>query len=154
MRATQRIAAGTWSGEPADEVVIDHDHRHRRRLTLTTIQGKSVLLDLPSAVRLRDGDVLACEDGSLIRIRAKSEQLLEIHARDDGALLRIAWHLGNRHLAVQLLVDCIRIRADHVIAEMVEGLGGHAEPVEAPFDPEEGAYAGGHHHHEPRDKHE
>ena len=152
MRATQRIAAGTWSGEPADEVVIDHDHRHRRRLTLTTIQGKSVLLDLPSAVRLRGGDALVCEDGSLIRIRAKPEQLLEIHAPDDRALLRIAWHLGNRHLPVQLVEDRIRIRADHVIADMIEGLGGHAEPVEVPFDPEEGAYAGGHHHHDQSDQ--
>ncbi|HKM64210.1 MAG TPA: urease accessory protein UreE [Acidisphaera sp.] len=155
MRATERIAAGAWSGEPADEVLIDHDHRHRRRITLTTARGATLLLDLPSAVRLRDGDALAREDGTLVRVRAKPEPLLEIHAHDDGALLRIAWHLGNRHLPVQLVGNRIRIRADHVIADMVRGLGGHAEPIEAPFDPEDGAYANAsghhhdHHHHDP-----
>ena len=152
MRATGRIAAGEWTGEPADEVLIDHDHRHRRRVMLMTVRGRSVLLDLPSAIRLKDGDALACDDGSLVRIRAKPEALLEIHAHDEGALLRIAWHLGNRHLPVQLLGDRIRIRADHVIADMVEGLGGHAERIDAPFDPEEGAYAGGHHHRHHHDR--
>ncbi|HTC09569.1 MAG TPA: urease accessory protein UreE, partial [Acetobacteraceae bacterium] len=68
-------------------------------------------------------------------------------------LVRIAWHLGNRHLPVQLLVDRIRIRADHVIEQMVEGLGGHVEPIEAPFDPEAGAYAGGYQHHHNDDDH-
>jgi urease accessory protein len=74
--------------------------------------------------------------------------LLEIHARDDGELVRIAWHLGNRHLPVQLLGDRIRIRADHVIQDMVEGLGGHVDAIEAPFDPEAGAYAPGSGHHD------
>jgi urease accessory protein len=156
MRATGHIAAGAWTGEAADEVLIDHDHRHRRRITLTTERGATLLLDLPSAVRLRDGDALVDDDGTLIRVRAKPEALLEIHAHDEGALLRIAWHLGNRHLPVQLLDDRIRIRADHVIADMVHVLGGHAEAIEAPFDPEDGAYAGagagGHHHHHHHDE--
>jgi urease accessory protein len=78
--------------------------------------------------------------------------LLDIHAHDRNELVRIAWHLGNRHLPVQLLDGHIRIRADHVIADMVENLGGHVARVVAAFDPEEGAYAGGHaspgtHHH-------
>ena len=85
---------------------------------------------------------------------AQPEPLLEIHAHDEGELVRIAWHLGNRHLPVQLLGDRIRIRADHVIEEMVEGLGGHVDAIEAPFDPEAGAYAGGHqHHHDDDDGH-
>ena len=86
-----------------------------------------MLLDLPQAVRLRDGDGLALDDGGVVRVCAEPEKLLEIHAHDDGELVRIAWHLGNRHLPVQLLGDRIRIRADHVIEEMVEGLGGHVE---------------------------
>jgi urease accessory protein len=91
-----------------------------------------------------------------VRVRAKPEPLLEIHAHDDGELVRIAWHLGNRHLPVQLLADRIRIRADHVIKDMVEGLGGHVDDIEAPFDPESGAYAGGggHHHHHHDDDHD
>ena len=106
-------------------------------------------------MRLRDGDGLKLDNGGIIRVRAQPEPLMEIHAHDDSDLIRIAWHLGNRHLPVQLLGDRIRIRADHVIGEMVEGLGGHVETIDAPFDPEAGAYAttGGHHHHHDDDDH-
>lgn len=147
MRADQVVPAGSW--DPVDVVEIDFDHRHRRRIVLRTERGAELLIDLPQAVHLRDGDGLRTEAG-IVRVRAKPEPLLEIHAHDEGELVRIAWHLGNRHLPVQLLGDRIRIRADHVIAEMIEGLGGHVEAIEAPFDPESGAYAGGgggHHHH-------
>lgn len=113
---------------------------------LTAASGAALLLDLPQAVRLRDGDGLALPDGQVVRVVAASEKLLEIHAHSPAELVRIAWHLGNRHLPVQLLGDCIRIRADHVIEEMVHGLGGHAHAIDAPFDPEAGAYAGGHGH--------
>jgi urease accessory protein len=134
-------------------VLIDYDRRFRRRIVLSTVRGAEVLIDLPQAVRLRDGDGLAVESG-VIRVRAQPEPLMEIHAHGDGELLRIAWHLGNRHLPVQLLDDRIRIRADHVIGEMVEGLGGHVDLIDAPFDPEAGAYSGGgHHHHGDDDDH-
>ncbi len=139
--------AGSWAGDPADAVLIDFDRRHRRRIVLTTVAGAELLLDLPQAVRLRDGDALELEDGSMVRVTAQAEPLLEIHAHGPAELVRIAWHLGNRHLPVQLLGDRIRIRADHVIADMVHTLGGHAHALDAPFDPEGGAYAGGHHHH-------
>jgi urease accessory protein len=147
MRATSVLPAGSWS-DPIDEVLIDFDRRHRRRIVLTTQAGHELLIDFPQAVRLRDGDGLALEDGSVVRVRARPEPLLEIHAHDEGELVRIAWHLGNRHLPVQLFGDRIRIRADHVIRDMVEVLGGHAEAIDAPFDPEAGAYAPGvgHHH--------
>ena len=79
--------------------------------------------------------------------KRRPESLAEIHAHGEGDLVRIAWHLGNRHLPVQLLDDRIRIRTDHVIEAMVEGLGGHVDHIDAPFDPEAGAYAGGHAHH-------
>ena len=107
-----------------------------------------MLLDLPQAVRLRDGDGLALDDGGVVRVCAQARSRCWKSTRMTTArLVRIAWHLGNRHLPVQLLGDRIRIRADHVIEEMVEGLGGHVDAIEAPFDPEAGAYAGGHHHH-------
>ncbi len=155
MRADRVLPAGTWDPAQAiDHVLIDFDRRHRRRIVLPTESGQEVLIDLPQAVRLRDGDGLVTETG-IVRVQARPEPLLEIHAHDDGELVRIAWHLGNRHLPVQLLGDRIRIRADHVIEEMVEGLGGHVEAIEAPFDPEAGAYAagGGHHHHDHDDDH-
>ncbi|MGI4799427.1 MAG: urease accessory protein UreE [Janthinobacterium lividum] len=139
-------STGSWSGTVDDTVLIDFDRRYRRRHVLTTASGTEILLDLPQAVRLRDGDGLALADGRMVRVVAAPEKLLEIHAHGPAELVRIAWHLGNRHLPVQLLGDRIRIRADHVIEEMVHGLGGHAHPIDAPFDPEAGAYAGGHGH--------
>jgi len=152
MRARQILPAGSWDGATeVDRVSLDYDHRHRRRFVLTTEHGNAVMLDLPQAARLRHGDGLALDSGGVIQVRARPEKLLEIHTHQDGELVRIAWHLGNRHLPVQLLPDRIRIRADHVIADMVEGLGGHVDEIEAPFDPEAGAYAGGHHHHHHHD---
>ena len=156
MRADRVLPAGTWDPAQAiDHVLIDFDRRHRRRIVLPTTSGQDVLIDLPQAVRLRDGDGLVVETG-IIRVQARPEPLLEIHAHDDAELVRIAWHLGNRHLPVQLLGDRIRIRADHVIRDMVEGLGGHVDAIDAPFDPEAGAYASGaepHHHHDHDDDH-
>ncbi len=147
MRAETVLPAGTWDvAAEIDTVLIDFDRRHRRRVLLRTEQGREVLLDLSQAVRLREGDGLPIDDG-VVRVRARPEELLEIRAHDPGEMVRIAWHLGNRHLPVQLLGDRIRIRVDHVVEEMVRGLGGHVEAIEGPFDPEAGAYAGGRHHH-------
>jgi len=148
MRAEAVAAAGTWNEqEEVDRVLIDFDRRHRRRILLRTEGGKEVLIDLPQAVRLRDGDGLALAGGGYVRVCARPEALLEIHAHSPAEMVRIAWHLGNRHLPVQLLGERVRIRADHVIEAMVIGLGGHVDRLEAPFDAEAGAYAGGHHHH-------
>jgi urease accessory protein len=154
MNAVQILPAGSWDTKrEIDRVLIDYDRRFRRRIVLTTVLGGEVLIDLPQAVRLRDGDGLMVESG-VVRVCAQAEELMEIHAHEDGDLVRIAWHLGNRHLPVQLLGEYIRIRADHVIGEMVEGLGGHVETIQAPFDPEAGAYSGGgHHHHGDDDDH-
>jgi urease accessory protein len=160
MRRVHSIEPGAGAGAD-DAVLLDFDHRSRRRMVLTTETGKVLLLDLPRAVHLRDGDALRLEDGALIAVRAANEDLIEIHAHGTAEMVRIAWHLGNRHLPTQLVPGehggTIRIRADHVIAQMVEGLGGHWRPVSAPFDPEGGAYGGpstshghshGHSHHE------
>jgi urease accessory protein len=140
----------------SDTVRLDHDQRTRRRMVYTTEAGAAILLDMQRPVRLRDGDRLRLEDGALVLVEAMPEALIEIAANSTAQLVRIAWHLGNRHLPTQLLPGenggTLRIRHDHVIAEMVEGLGGDCQPVLAPFDPEGGAYeaAGGHrHHHDP-----
>jgi urease accessory protein len=156
MRASRVAPAGTWDqASEVDRVLIDFDRRHRRRILLATEGGSEVLLDLPQALRLRHGDGLILDSGGVVSVCARPEPLLEIHAHDDGELVRIAWHLGNRHLPVQLLGDRIRIRADHVIEAMVVGLGGHVDTVDGPFDPEAGAYAGAphHHHHDDDDGH-
>ena len=146
---------GTWSLAAAVGIVtLGSDDRHRRRVKLTTDAGEPFLLDLPKPVRLADGDGLRLEDGSYLLIRAAREDCVIVRCGDPAALIRVAWHLGNRHLPVQILADGILIRHDHVIVDMIRGLGAEAEPVQSAFDPEAGAYAGdayagnGHHRHD------
>jgi urease accessory protein len=127
----------------ADRVLLDHQARHRRRVTLTGRAGLAFLLDLPGAVQLRQGDAIVLEDGRFVLVDAAPEQLLEVTAESMPALLRIAWHLGNRHTPVELLGDRLHILRDHVLAEMVRRLGGSAREIEAPFTPERGAYEAG-----------
>lgn len=149
-RATTVLIPGEGRDqEPAGRLRLDHHHRHRRRLTLKTVEGETILLDLPSAVHLRGGDRLLLDDGAVLDVEAVDEPLLHITAGDTASLIRIAWHLGNRHLPTQLLGDALRIREDHVLEDMIRLLGGTVIHVAAPFDPEGGAYAGaaGHHHH-------
>lgn len=126
-------------------VTLDWDHRHRRRLQLTCDDGAQVLLDLSEAVALRDGDGLVLDDGGVIEVRAAAEPVCDVYA-GATSLTRLAWHLGNRHLPVEIRGDCLRIRDDHVIAAMLEGLGARIERLRAPFSPEGGAYAGHHDH--------
>jgi urease accessory protein len=128
-------------------VTLAYLDRHRRRIRLVSDAGETFLLDLRHAQHLADGDGLELDSGGYIRVRAAAEPVLEIAADDRAALLRIAWHLGNRHLPLQVAGDRLRIRADHVIAEMVAGLGGRLTELDAPFDPEIGAYAGPDRHH-------
>jgi urease accessory protein len=140
---------GTWPADAAvDTVTLAYLDRHRRRIRLAADLGGTFLLDLPRAYHLGEGDGLELDEGGYIRVQAASEPVLEIEAKDPPALLRIAWHLGNRHLPMQVAGNRLCIRADHVIAEMVTGLGGSVAGRNAPFDPEIGAYAGsGHYHH-------
>lgn len=149
MRASVVKPAGSWSAAAADSIVLDYDDRHRRRMAMTGTHGVSFLLDLPEATWLRSGDALVLEDGRLIEVVAAPEPLLEIRCADPLHLARVAWHLGNRHLPSQIMPKAIRIRRDHVIADMARGLGAQVREIEAPFDPEGGAYAegaAGHHH--------
>jgi urease accessory protein len=130
-----------------DTVTLAYLDRHRRRIRLVADSGEAFLLDLPRAYHLADGDGLELENGDFLRVRSAPEPVFEIEAADRAALLRIAWHLGNRHLPLQIAGERLRIRADHVIADMVTGLGGRITRLEAPFDPEIGAYAGVSHQH-------
>jgi urease accessory protein len=131
-----------WSEPPADTIVLDFDDRHRRRMAMTGTRGLEFLLDLENATALRGGDALVLEDGRLIEVVAAAEPLLEIRGTDPQHLVRVAWHLGNRHLPTQISAKALRIRRDHVIEEMVKGLGARVIEIEAPFDPEGGAYDG------------
>ena len=141
IRATQVRGQYHWSEPPADTVVLDFDDRHRRRMVMTGTRGLEFLLDLESAVALRGGDALVLEDGRLVEVVAAPEPLAEIRGSDPQHLVRLAWHLGNRHLPAQITARGLRIRRDHVIEAMVKGLGARIIEIEAPFDPEGGAYA-------------
>lgn len=145
IRATHIRGAHRWSEPPADTVVLDFDDRHRRRMAMMGTRGLAFLLDLENAVALRGGDALVLDDGRLVEVVAAPEPLVEIRCRDPEHLVRVAWHLGNRHLPTQITARGLRIRRDHVIEAMVKGLGARIIEIEAPFDPEGGAYAGGGH---------
>ena len=164
IRATQVLGQHRWTHAAADTVVLDFDDRHRRRMAMTGTRGLEFLLDLENAVALRGGDALVLEDGRLIEVVAAPEPLVEIRGADPLHLVRVAWHLGNRHLPTQIMPKGLRIRRDHVIEAMVKGLGARIIEIEAPFDPEGGAYAQashdhaahdhghhGHHHHDDHD---
>lgn len=134
-------------GDPADRVVLAHEDRRRRRLAMKGEGGLEFLLDLPEAVTIPDGAALILEDGRQIEVVAAPEEIVKITAKDGPSLIRIAWHLGNRHVPTELLGSQLRIARDHVLEEMVAGLGGNVSPMTAPFEPESGAYsAGGHDH--------
>jgi len=147
IRAMQVKPQHRFTDAPADAVVLDFDDRHRRRMAMTGTRGLDFLLDLENAVALRGGDALVLEDGRLVEVVAAPEPLLEIRGRDPHHLIRLAWHLGNRHLPTQIMAKGLRIRRDHVIEAMVKGLGARVIEIEAPFDPEGGAYAGAAHGH-------
>jgi urease accessory protein len=142
-RVIRRDAIG--SGEIVDRIVLDSGDRHRRRMAMRGVGGLAFLLD-PAV--LDDGDALRLEDGRLVWVEAAPERLLEIRAATDHALKRLIWHIGNRHIPAEIGPDALWIAYDHVLAAMVEGLGGTATPVERPFRPEGGAYAGGHAQHD------
>ena len=151
IRATKVLGQHRWTHAAADTVVLDFDDRHRRRMAMTGTRGLEFLLDLENAVALRGGDALVLEDGRLIEIVAAAEPLIEIRGADPLHLVRIAWHLGNRHLPTQIMPKGLRIRRDHVIEAMVKGLGARIIEIEAPFDPEGGAYAQASHDHAAHD---
>jgi urease accessory protein len=157
IRATRVLPHHGWDQAAADTIVLGFDDRHRRRMAMTGTRGLKFLLDLENAVALRGGDALVLEDGRLIEVVAAPEPLVEIRCSDPQHLVRVAWHLGNRHLPTQIMAKGLRIRRDHVIEAMVKGLGARVIEIEAPFDPEGGAYAGGGqatHHHSAHDHHD
>ncbi len=153
-RAHEVKTAGHWDeADAVDSITLDAHDRHRRRVVLTGERGTKFLLDLPQATALHDGDGLVLDDGAIVRIVGRPEPLIEIAAADTHELARFAWHIGNRHIDVQIVGDRLRIRRDHVIEDMLRGLGAQLSPVDAPFDPERGAYEQqghghdhGHHH--------
>lgn len=140
--------AGHWPKEKtAGSLTLDFDARHCRRIRLTADQGEDVLLNLPKAVAMADGDGLQLEDGRWLEVQAAAELMVEVRHQDPHQLVRLAWHLGNRHVPTEIRNEVLRIRPDHVIEDMLQGFGADLVTVQAPFQPEGGAYSGRGHHH-------
>ena len=131
---------GAWQAKAADTIILDYEGRYRRRIAMTGVRGTEFMLDLPDAVILRNGDALVLDDGKLVEVVAAPEELAEIRCGDPQELAEVAYHLGNRHITSQIMSNRIRIRRDHVIEDMARGLGAKIAHIDAPFEPDGGAY--------------
>jgi urease accessory protein len=141
-----------------DTVILDYAQRSVQKTTVNGIKGGMIEIDLREPARLRTDDLLVLDDGGLVEVVAAPEPLIEARGGDIGALSRLAWHLGDRHVPVQVLPNRIRARRDVAIEALLTALGAKLTVIEAPFEPEGGAYAlshrhdhHGHHHHHDHD---
>jgi urease accessory protein len=130
----------------APTLTLAFDERRKSRLAATLDNGEDIALLLPRGTVLRDGDVLVADDGGLVRIVAKPEAVLLVRANDTLTLTRAAYHLGNRHTPVEVGADYLKLEYDPVLADMLTRVGAMVEQVSLPFQPEAGAYGGGHKH--------
>lgn len=129
------------------ELVLPYDQREKSRLRAQLASGEEVAVLTVRGTVLRNGDLLKGDDGRVVKIVAASEATYRVECKTSHALLRCAFHLGNRHTQAQVGDGFLRIRKDTVLKDMLEGLGATVTEEQAPFEPESGAYGGGHHHH-------
>ena len=130
----------------AATLTLPFDGRCKSRLAATLDTGEEVALVMPRGTVLRDGDVLVADDGNLVRVIAAPQDVLVVHTHDVPTLARAAYHLGNRHTPVEVGADNLKLEADPVLEDMLKRLGAHVEHASLPFQPETGAYGGGHKH--------
>jgi urease accessory protein len=146
-RVVRVLAAGHGEGaRPLDSLMLKTGQRRVERGELAGVNGTRCVFDLSAPVVLRMGDALELEGGGLIDVVIEAEPLVEVRGRDLIHLARLAWHLGDRHVPVQMLANRLRLRRDAAIEALLAGLGARLTPIEAPFDPEGGAYAAAAHH--------
>ncbi|MDA1117091.1 MAG: urease accessory protein UreE [Proteobacteria bacterium] len=145
IKAKLKVAHGAYKVEVKGQLKLPFDSRQKSRLRTQLVSGEEVALLLPRGEILRGGDLVTASDGRVIEVLAEAEKLLHI---ESASLAKLAYHLGNRHVPVQVGQAFLRIAEDHVLEEMLKKLGAKVSRVEAPFEPEAGAYAGGHHQHD------
>lgn len=143
---TARELAPEGAQAPFDVARLPYDARWLRRAVIETAGGAQVLVDLAEARLLPHGCRLLLTDGRTVAVEALPEQLVAVRGDGPHHLMRLAWHLGNRHLPCQIEPDRLLIRPDHVIEHMLAHQGARLERLEAPFDPEGGAYGHGRTH--------
>jgi urease accessory protein len=134
--------------EPYGELVLPFDLRIRSRLRTCLASGEEVVLKTERGAILRGAEYIKAEDGRVVRVSAAPEKVMHVTCADQLELTRAAYHLGNRHVPVEIGDGFLRIAADHVLCDMLLGLGAKVQKLEAPFEPESGAYGGGHGHHD------
>jgi urease accessory protein len=150
-RAASVLAAADRHDRPViDTVILDYAQRSAQKITVTGVKGGAFEIDLLQPARLRTDDLLLLDDGNLVEVVAAPEPLIEARVADLAGLARLAWHLGDRHVPVQVLPNRIRVRRDAAIEALLRSLGAKVAMIEAPFEPEGGAYASshGHEHHD------
>lgn len=146
-RATSFLAAADRRDRPVvDTVILDYAQRSTQKSTVTSVKGGTFEIDLPRPARLRTDDLLLLDDGGLVEIVAAPEPLIEARVADVAGLSRLAWHLGDRHVPVQVMPNRIRARRDEMVEALLKSLGAKVTMIEAPFEPEGGAYASSHAH--------
>jgi urease accessory protein len=146
-RAINVLAAAARGDQPViDTVILDYAQRSAQKIAVTGIKGGVIEIDLHQPARLRTDDLLVLDDGGLVEVVAAPEPLVEARAGDVAALSRLAWHLGDRHVPVQVLPNRIRARRDATIEALLQSLGARMTMIEAPFEPEGGAYESSHRH--------
>lgn len=154
---TQRLDAEQLSDEQGQQLTAQHaagnylslnfDSRQRSRLKAQTQAGNMVGIDLPRTETLKDSCVLADSSGNLMQVFAAEQALTRVTTQGDGFLLmKAAYHLGNRHVPLMITPSALFFEPDHVLSDMLKRLGVHVENVNAPFEPETGAYQSGHAH--------
>ena len=156
-RATSVLrVAERRDGSVVDTLILPHAQRQAQKGFLFGVKGTCVELDFPETVRLRTDDALLLDTGGLVEVVAEPEPLIEVRAADLPSLARLAWHLGDRHVPVQIMERKLRLKRDASVEALLESLGAKAVAIEAPFEPEGGAYeasAGGHDHEHGHDHH-
>ena len=143
-----KVTGGNNGAAASEQLRLPFDLRQKSRLRTKLVSGEDAWLLLPRGEILRGGDLLLGTDGRLVSVIAEPEDVLNIECADTNALTKAAYHLGNRHVPVEVGDGFLRIATDHVLAQMLEGLGAKLTPLQAPFEPEAGAYGGGHRHHD------
>jgi urease accessory protein len=145
IKSKLKIARSAYKVEVRGQLKLPFEARQKSRLRTRLVSGEEVGLMLPRGDILRGGDLVTASDGRVIEVIAEPEKLLHIESRE---LAKAAYHLGNRHVPVQVGENFLRIAEDHVLEEMLRTLGANVSHIEAAFEPEAGAYAGGHHQHD------
>lgn len=143
---TQRLEVVTENCD-FDVIELTFDTRQKSRFRATLKNGVDIGADLPRTSILRSGSFIATEQGDVLRVDAKAERLMQVSSQDPFELLKAAYHLGNRHVPLMLTPTALYFEPDHVLAEMIIGLGLMVNEVEHPFEPESGAYAQHQHDH-------